>query len=325
MKKIFNIFAILAIATAFMACSNSENEIIDNSLKVVSSQLSFDSKGGDGFVVVDQAVVNATIDADWVTTNVEGNKVTFTVNPNTASRESRNAKLVIYSAQSSVTVAVSQYGFIFNAGTDNEISVAGEGGTYLLSVKSSVTPTIVECPSWVTATLAEGGFSLEVEKNTTNKNRSGNLVITAGDFKKTITIVQNRIDDYKFYSNATYMDGFWYESPDNQWSVKIEYSESQELYRVQDMFDPGFPFYFKWDKETNIITPTDEDGNKLQMVPTSYDYQDHPIVAVTFGGPDQGPFQYIEDEDGKYFSLPFYWYVPGLGGFGIYSCYLVLN
>lgn len=325
MKKFLNIFAILVIATAFMACSDNENTYVDNSLKVVSSNVAFDCKGGNGYVEVDQAVVEAITAADWVSTKVEGNKVTFTVSPNKASRESRNAKLVIKSAQSSVIVAVSQYGYIFNAGNINEISLEGQATTYLLTVKSSDVPTIVECPEWVTATVVEEGISLAIAENTTKQPRSGKLVISAGDFQKTITINQKHIEDYKLFSNATYNDGFWYESPDDKWDVKIEYSPSQDLYRVLDMFDPGYPFYFKWNKETNIINATDEDGELLQMVPTSYDYQGNPIVAVTFGGTDQGDFKYIEEGGVKYFSLPFFWYVPGLGSFGIYECSLVLK
>lgn len=325
MKKILNIFAILAIATAFMACSDSENEFIDNSLKVVSSNVAFDSEGGNGFVEVDQAIVEATTAADWVSTKVEGNKVTFTVSPLTDSRESRNAKLVIKSAQSSVIVAVSQYGFIFNAGTADEITLEGDVTAYYLSVKHSAAISIDECPSWIKATIQDEGVALDIEKNTTNKARSGNLVISSGEFQKTITINQKHIEDYKLFSNATYNDGFWYESPDDKWDVKIEYSSSQDLYRVLDMFDPGYPFYFKWNKETNIINATDENGELLQMVPTSYDYQGNPIVAVTFGGTDQGDFKYIEEGGVKYFSLPFFWYVPGLGSFGIYECSLVLK
>lgn len=325
MKKIFNIFIFFAIATVFMACSDSKNEIIDNSLKVVSSNVAFDSEGGNGFVEVDQAIVEATTAADWVSTKVEGNKVTFTVSPNVASRESRNAKLVIKSAQSSVIVAVSQYGFVFNAGTDNEISFEGQASSYYLSVKHSAPIRIDECPSWVKAVMQDEGIALDIEKNTTNKPRSGNLVISSGDFKKTISIKQARFVDFVLFSNATYDDEFWYEAPDNKWDVKIEYSASQDLYRVENMFDPGYPFYFKWNKETNIINPTDENGEALQMVPTGYDYQGNPIVAVTFGGPEQGEFKYVEKEGVKYFSLPFYWYVPGLGGFGIYECALILK
>lgn len=322
MKKIFNIFIFFAIATVFMACSDSENIFTDNSLKVVSSNVAFDSEGGNGFVEVDQAIVEATTAADWVSTKVEGNKVTFTVSPNLASRESRNAKLVIKSAQSSVIVAVSQYGFVFNAGTDNEISFEGQAASYYLPVKHSAPISIEECPSWVKATIQDEGIALDIEKNTTNKPRSGNLVISSGDFKKTISIKQARFVDFVMFSNATYKDAFWYEK---DWEVKIEYSASQDLYRVEDMFDPGYPFYFKWNKETNIITPTDENGEVLQMVPTSYDYQGNPIVAVTFGGPDQGEFKYVEEGGVKYFSLPFYWYVPGLGSFGIVECALILK
>lgn len=128
-------------------------------------------------------------------------------------------------------------------------------------------------------------------------------------------------EDYAVFSKAVYMDQFWFE---DEWEVVIEYSPSQDLYRVQDMFEPGtgYNFYFKWNKETNVVTPTNASGAKLQQVPTSYLYQGSPITGRT----DQAVFKYIEEDGDKYFSLPFYWYVPALsGGFGIYECYLVLE
>lgn len=129
-------------------------------------------------------------------------------------------------------------------------------------------------------------------------------------------------EDYEVFSKAVYMDMF---ETGQQWDVTIEYSPAQDLYRVKDMFEPGtgYDFYFKWNKETNVITPTNAAGVKLQQVPTCYLYQD--TYAIT-GRTDQAVFQYIEEDGEKYFSLPFYWFVPALsGGFGIYECYLVLE
>lgn len=245
MKKIFNIFAILAIATAFMACSDSENDIVDNSLKVVSSNLSFDPKGGEGFVEVDQAIVEATTAADWVSTKVEGNKVTFTVNPNYASRESRNAKLVIKSAQSSVIVAVSQNGFIFNAKSAYDIDTNNSASVQFVPVSYFGTLNIVECPSWIKATVEEKGISLSIEKNETGNLRTGNVVFSAGEFKESITVTQF---DAKENILGTYIM-YYYDGSGEEQEGEVEVKE--DAIEIDGLSIPA-----KFDFETNTLSFT---------------------------------------------------------------------
>ncbi len=125
-------------------------------------------------------------------------------------------------------------------------------------------------------------------------------------------------EDYAVEATGTYTDNFWYEE---SWSVSLEYSPSQDLYRVKDMFDDGCdPFFFKWNKETNVVTVTDATGTTQKYISTPFDYSGYPIVAYC----NQAKFSY--DPSSKTFEFPFYWYVPALsGGFGIYACYLALD
>lgn len=247
MKKIFNIFAFLAIATAFMACSDSENEIVDNSLKVVSSSLSFDFNGGDGFVEVDQAIVDATTTADWVSTKVDGKKVSFTVNPNIASRESRNAKLVIKSKESSVIVAVSQNGFVFNSKSATDISTDNNASTQFVPVIYKGTLNIVECPSWIKATVQEDGISLALDKNDTGKLRSGSVVFSAGDFEDQITVTQF---DAKENLLGTYYLTYYTSAGEEDYLIAEIGESSIELPEI-DVTIPA-----KFDFTTNTITFT---------------------------------------------------------------------
>lgn len=245
MKKIFNIFIFFAIATVFMACSDSKNEIIDNSLKVVSSNVAFDSEGGNGFVEVDQAIVEATTAADWVSTNVEGNKVTFTVSPNYSSRESRNAKLVIKSAQSSVVVAVSQNGFVFNAKSAYDIDTNNSASVQFVPVSYSGTLNIVECPSWIKATVEAKGISLSIDKNETGNLRTGNVVFSAGDFQKSITVTQF---DAKDNILGTYIM-YYYDGSGEEQEEEVEVKE--DAIEIDGLSIPA-----KFNFETNTLSFT---------------------------------------------------------------------
>lgn len=156
-------------------------------------------------------------------------------------------------------------------------------------------------------------FEIRIPEEFTNPYKQQDTYPT---FKATIMK-----EDYGVYAEGTYIDNFWYEEA---WDATLEFSPSQELYRIKDMFEPesGYHFFFKWNKDTNVLTPTDATGNKLQQCPTPYLYQGSPITGRT----DQAKFYYAEEDGEKYLGLPFYWYVPALsGGFGIYECYFVFN
>ena len=116
------------------------------------------------------------------------------------------------------------------------------------------------------------------------------------------------MEDYEVkYPHAAFTDYFLYEEA---WEVDIQYSPSQDLYRIKDLFVEGTHLYFKWNTDTNVITVTNSAGTAVRYWDTGYyyDYYGEDIVCYV----NQATFYY--DPETKKIHLPFYWYLLQLGG-----------
>lgn len=129
-------------------------------------------------------------------------------------------------------------------------------------------------------------------------------------------------EDYAVYSKAIFIDDFW---TGEQWEVVIEYSPSQDLYRVQSLYEVGYNLYFKMNKDTKAVTVTNSIGQAVTKWASGIVHSSYGAISGDTTDSSQGAFQYVEDpEDGNYIYLPFKWTVSA-GSFGVYPCYLVLE
>lgn len=130
-------------------------------------------------------------------------------------------------------------------------------------------------------------------------------------------------EDYTEVGTAVLNDVFYAEAKSN---IKIEYSPSFELYRIPNMFAKGYPFFFKWDKQSGSKQTfyfTDATGEKGTKFETGLKYKTHGMVSVTAYSTPAGTgddFMGYNADENKFY-LPFEWTVSA-GSLGSGTIYI---
>jgi len=233
MNKI-KIFSLMVIAAAFAACDDHEGDDFINSdgIKVVSRQISMDSAGGTGKVVVDKNVAKAYSNEDWLTVTANGQEVSLVAVSN-PSRESRNANLVIKASDmDSVIVSVSQYGLIFDPSAAKDIKISDAAYTTIVPVKTSGVIELLSTPDWVKTTVVEEGLQIDVAANTTGDLRAGDVVFAVSGYEASFNILQGEWKDL----NGNYYFGFIDSS-----SGKVSYFLATLTYESASKVNIAFP------------------------------------------------------------------------------------
>lgn len=213
-------------------------------------------------------------------------------------RADTNGELVV-----PVTLAASQNFFTFDNGVMNANAVFAEG-------ESEATVTVVAS--------SETPFAEDIYAKIVIDPEFSNPYLSQEEYP-TYAVTVTR-EDYMPWADATYEDGFWYEG---EWDVLIEYSEILGVYRVKDMMDDGYNFYFTMDEETNLVTPCDATGNAVtKMAMPTFVHPSYGIVSWNVAAANVKDFAYFPSEGA--IQLAFQWTVSA-GSFGVYPCYLWIN
>lgn len=122
-------------------------------------------------------------------------------------------------------------------------------------------------------------------------------------------------EDYKTWATATFAPGAFY----NPYEIEIQYSELKDLYRLPDLFDVGYPWFFKWDgtsDDDQTFYIADENGNAIE---TFFSGLVHPtygnVTANILTKEDAGYLGYYEFEEGPEFVFGCE-YTVSAGSFG---------
>lgn len=176
MKKYIYIIGIAILS--FLASCGSDDDlqpVQESTINITSAQTSLGPNVSEGTVTVDCQPTEAYTNApSWLTTTVEGNTVKFVSTAN-ATRESRNAKLVIKKTdKDSVIVNISQYGLVLTMDKESIIINDDKAGTFTKTCHSNTDIKLLETPSWIKTSLNENGTQLtvDVEPNTTGHLRA---------------------------------------------------------------------------------------------------------------------------------------------------------
>lgn len=176
MKKYIYIIGIATLS--FLASCGSDDDlqpVQESTINITSAQTSLGPNVSEGTVTVDCQPTEAYTNApSWLTTTVEGNTVKFVSTAN-ATRESRNAKLVIKKTdKDSVIVNISQYGLVLTMDKESIIINDDKAGTFTKTCHSNTDIKLLETPSWIKTSLNENGTQLtvDVEPNTTGHLRA---------------------------------------------------------------------------------------------------------------------------------------------------------
>lgn len=102
-------------------------------------------------------------------------------------------------------------------------------------------------------------------------------------------------EDYADVYTGTYVSEFWEE----EWETSIQYSELLGLYRIKDWIIPNYTFSFSWDKETNKLTPSEDE------FAIGWEYGDYGMVYAVYNS----DYDYYYNPDEQVFSFTFDWAV----------------
>lgn len=192
MKKIYNLFVVLAAVMLIAACGKESNpyQEPDKTIEVVATDVVFGPEGGNGEVeFTASGTVGVVSNRDWCTASVAGTKVNVTVTE-WEGVESRYAVLTLKCGAYSVDVTVQQSGTILGGLTGAEIVADSKGTTQVFEVKVSGAVTTTSNVDWASASYADGIVTVTVDANADPATRFGDVTVSAGENSHSISIKQ---------------------------------------------------------------------------------------------------------------------------------------
>lgn len=182
--KLFKYLSLITVLAALTACQDDSGEIIPQGIQIIKSEVSFTEKGGNGFVEVDKDIHSAYATSSWVNVSTSARTINLSVDANTESRESRNARLIIKaSANDSIVVGISQSGITFGFFNANFDKIPYKGATYRMEGESSLDITVKECPDWIHFNRDEKGFDIVVDPTTTSNDRKATVKLASSNYE----------------------------------------------------------------------------------------------------------------------------------------------
>ncbi len=192
MKKIYNLFVVLAAVMLIAACGKESNpyQEPDKTIEVVATDVVFGPEGGNGEVeFTASGTVGVVSNRDWCTASVAGTKVNVTVTE-WEGVETRYAILTLKCGAYSVDVTVQQNGTILGGLTGAEIVADSKGTTQVFEVKVSGRVTTSSAVDWASASYADGIVTVTVDANADPATRFGDVTVSAGENSHSISIKQ---------------------------------------------------------------------------------------------------------------------------------------
>jgi hypothetical protein len=116
-------------------------------------------------------------------------------------------------------------------------------------------------------------------------------------------------EDFVPFAEGTYASEFF----EDEWPQTLEYSPSQELYRLADCWVSDYDVLFKWEGTAVTIQGTKNSSGSYIYLPTGYVHSSYGMVSAYYA---QTNINYY-DEATKTFAFPITWVVSA-GSFGEY-------
>lgn len=192
MKKIYNLFVVLAAVMLIAACGKESNpyQEPDKTIEVVATDVVFGPEGGNGEVeFTASGTVGVVSNRDWCTASVAGTKVNVTVTE-WEGVETRYAILTLKCGAYSVDVTVQQNGTILGGLTGAVVVADCKGTTQVFEVKVSGSVTTSSAVDWASVSYVDGVVTVTVDANADPFTRFGEVTVAAGDNAHAISIKQ---------------------------------------------------------------------------------------------------------------------------------------
>lgn len=199
MKNIFS-FSVLALAAfGLAACSDNDDAgsqyLQQNSIEVVSSNLTFEGNGSTGNAVVKApGAIEARVNSNWAKAIVKGDSVFVTVADN-PKIEGRSTQLTIKSGKDSTNLTIQQQGMTFKYGGNAYYIYNDSARTLYLPVFNKGAELKIQGPEWAPSTIDNNGITINMTANTTGHVRSDFVYYQYGPYKDSILVEQGEYSD----------------------------------------------------------------------------------------------------------------------------------
>ena len=167
-----------------------------NSITATPGALDFLPTGGTKTVGVTTASGSWYVDEgsvpNWLTCTKSGSTLSVKASDIGSSR-SREASILLKSGNASTIVYVSQnaYKLELQNDSDKNISVPARYSTYAVGITANATPTVVTDVTWLSVTnVTSSSFTVNHALNSSNKSRTGKVIISVGPKSETLTVTQ---------------------------------------------------------------------------------------------------------------------------------------
>lgn len=164
LSRIYYLLLVVIGSLALASCDD-DDKVVDEGLKVLSAETSFDANGGEHEISVNKDVVKAYAADDWLAVNAQGSKVTISTQVN-VSNESRHTTLVVKSSETDSTIVnVSQLGSIFVLeGLPSGIAASDAAVSYTYSMKHNLPVEVSSSADWIKVSVTDDSFKVDLKR-----------------------------------------------------------------------------------------------------------------------------------------------------------------
>lgn len=195
MNKILSILTTIVLLVLFAGCSDNDENISVDTLKVIKSDVEYSPEGGTGIIVLETTqAFEAVSSASWCTVSITGRNINLAVSPYLGIG-SRNALIVISAGNEKRQVNITQMGDMANCSLEGSYKYSLMGGTADFEVNTLRDYTVYSegGEGWLTFTddrngkirvqIAAGPYNLEA-------SRAATVTVAIGSSKWTATFEQ---------------------------------------------------------------------------------------------------------------------------------------
>ena len=197
----------ITLGSFFLAsCSDDDDKVVDDGVKVLSAETSFDANGGTKEISVNKSIAKAYAADEWLSVETKGSSVAVSTGQN-ISNESRHTTVVIKASETDSTIVnVSQLGAVcvLDGASAGIAATSDEAATISYAMTHDLPVEISTSDEWISADVTKDSLKVYLAENTSGHLRRGWLAYSCGNVKDTISVVQYEFakdiaGDYYFY------------------------------------------------------------------------------------------------------------------------------
>ena len=188
---------ILFVCVLLSACTSEENENVNNTLKILQSEVSFNSHGGQGKISVESDyTISAVSNSSWCNVTMDGNSTVKLIVEKNPSKEYRIATITIRDTSgNSCHVAVTQSGNIFNIQGERTVFFTNKADSHSFPIYFEDNITIKCEDDWLHAEVKSNSLVINVTGNTSTRIRKSYIYLSSEVTRDTLTIFQGDFDN----------------------------------------------------------------------------------------------------------------------------------